>query len=106
MPTFEAGQIVTVFRSRRSDAHADEYVETAARMVELAHQMPGFVDYKTFVADDGERVALVTFESMETQKGWRHHGEHSAAQRAGRDRFYEGYSLQVCECLQVSQFTA
>jgi heme-degrading monooxygenase HmoA len=106
MSAFEPGQIVTVFRSRRHAAHQQEYDDTVARMVELARAMPGFVDYKFFVADDGERVALATFESIDTQQAWRGHVEHRLAQEAGRDRFYAEYSLQVCTCVRTSSFTA
>ena len=46
--------------------------------------MPGFVDFKSFVADDGERVSIVTFASVETHRAWRDHPEHRAAQHMGR----------------------
>jgi heme-degrading monooxygenase HmoA len=106
MPTFKPGQVVTVFRSRRDAAHGREYDATAARMLELAQEMPGFVDYKWFVADDGERVSLVTFESMDTQIAWRDHTAHRSAQEAGRERFYSAYSLQVCTCLHARAYRA
>jgi heme-degrading monooxygenase HmoA len=55
----EQGQVLTVFRSRlRADAAG--YADHAARMSALARTMPGYVDHKTFVADDGERVTVVT----------------------------------------------
>lgn len=82
----------------------DDYSPMARRMVELGTSMPGFVDFKTFTAEDGERLALITFADAESQAAWRHEGEHAQAQRAGRDRFYEEYSLQVCTCDRVSIF--
>ena len=36
--------------------HREAYSVTSARMTELAQAMPGYVDAKTFTADDGERV--------------------------------------------------
>ena len=53
-------QILTVFRNRLRPEHRDEYSATSERMTELAREMPGFVDAKTFTADDGERVTVVT----------------------------------------------
>lgn len=103
-PQFEPGQVVTVFRSRLAAEGIDDYPPTAARMVELGTSMPGFVDFKTFTAEDGERLAVVTFVDHGSQRAWREQVEHSAAQRAGRDRFYEEYSLQVCTCDRVSTF--
>ena len=104
---FQPGQVVTVFRSRLADGFGgdDDYSPMADRMVELGTSMPGFVDFKTFTADDGERVALITFTDMESQLAWRHQSEHALAQGAGRDRFYDEYSLQVCTCERVSTFS-
>jgi heme-degrading monooxygenase HmoA len=103
-PPLAAGQVVTVFRSRlRADA-IDEYEPRAAEMFALARTMPGLVDVKSFTADDGERVTLVTFADTESQRAWREHPEHRHAQRAGRDRFYAEYSIQVCDCTRVTTF--
>ena len=65
-------------------------------MAELAETMPGFVERKTFTADDGERVTIVVFETTEQQHAWRDQPEHRAAQRIGVDRLYSEYRLQVC----------
>lgn len=91
-----AGEVVTVFRSRLRPEAVEEYGPLADRMAELADGMPGFVERKTFVAEDGERVTLVTFATREQQHAWRDHPEHRAAQRAGVDRLYSEYRLQVC----------
>jgi heme-degrading monooxygenase HmoA len=101
-----AGQVVTVFRSRLRPEAADEYEPRAAEMFALAHAMPGLVDVKSFTADDGERVTLVTFADPTSQRAWREHPDHRLAQRAGRDRFYAEYSIQVCDCTRVLTFTS
>jgi len=101
-----AGQVVTVFRSRLRPEAIDEYEPRAAEMFSLAHTMPGLVDVKSFTADDGERVTLVTFADAETQRAWREHPDHRLAQQAGRNRFYAEYSIQVCDCTRVRTFTS
>jgi heme-degrading monooxygenase HmoA len=88
--------VVTVFRSRLRPEAVEEYEPLAARMDELAATMPGFLERKTFVADDGERVTLVMFASPEEQRAWREHPEHRLAQRAGVERLYSDYRIQVC----------
>lgn len=105
-PPFGAGQIVTVFRSRRRAGAADEYAATAEEMFRLAHTMPGLVEVKSFAADDGEHVTIATFADEDSQRAWREHAEHRVAQRAGRDRFYAEYTLQVCETVRVRTFSA
>jgi heme-degrading monooxygenase HmoA len=104
-PGFSEGQIVTVFRNRLRDDNVDEYYRHAAEILALAREMPGFVDFKTFAADDGERVSLVTFQDAESQRAWRTHVDHRAAQQAGRAKYYAGYSIQVATCTSVRTFT-
>jgi heme-degrading monooxygenase HmoA len=101
-----AQPVVTVFRSRLREEHEREYSDMAARMVELAASIPGFVEIKSFTADDGERVSIVTFESIEAHKAWRDHPEHRAAQAAGRERFYSEYQIWVCEAPAERAFKA
>ena len=95
--------IVTIFRSRLRP-EPDGYADELARMVELVHQMPGFVESKQFTADDGERVTIITFESAEAQRAWREHPLHRKAQHRGRNEFYASYRLQVCELVRETDF--
>lgn len=100
-------RIVTVFRSRlRPDAEANGYRELAQEMEARARSAPGFVDFKTFVAEDGERVSIIVFESLDDQAAWKRDPDHQEAQRRGRDHFYEAYSISVSEELRVSSFRA
>lgn len=92
--------VVIVFRSRmRQDlpeAPLGELGAMAQRMYELASAMPGFVSYKDFVAEDGENVSIVEFESPEALAAWRNHPEHVLAQARGRAEFFAEYHIQVC----------
>jgi len=98
--------VVTVFRSRLRPGAEDEYHRTAQRMLALARAMPGFVDAKTFGAEDGERVTVVTFASWPEHRAWRDHPEHRVAQRQGRARFYASYDITVCERVAEHRFAA
>jgi heme-degrading monooxygenase HmoA len=87
--------VVTVFRSRLKSSPSAALQELGQRMYELAAAMPGFISYKDF-AEDGESLAIVEFESLETLEAWRRHPEHVAAQQRGRDEFFSEYLIQVC----------
>lgn len=97
--------IVTIFRNRLRPEHAEQYATTAAAMGAEAEKMPGYVSRKVFTAEDGERVTIVEFESMETHKAWAEHTGHRAAQKLGRERFYAEYTIQVCEVLRAGEFS-
>jgi len=88
--------ILTVFRSRVKPEAQEEYARWATRMSELAGQMPGYISHKGFVAEDGERVTIVEFESEQAQRAWSVHAEHVEAKKKGRASFYAEYRIQVC----------
>jgi heme-degrading monooxygenase HmoA len=91
------GENITVFRSRlRDDVPGRRYGTVAAELEAKAAAMPGFVEFKEFVAADGERLALVTFASAEAEAAWRDDAAHRAAQQEGRDAFYSEYDVAVC----------
>ncbi|MCA9626376.1 MAG: antibiotic biosynthesis monooxygenase [Myxococcales bacterium] len=96
---------ITVFRNRlRTDAAAD-YGDVASRMKALAQRMPGYIGFKTFSADDGERVSLVEFDSLEALLAWKNHPEHRAAQERGRQAYYSEYSVQSAEIARDYRFS-
>jgi heme-degrading monooxygenase HmoA len=96
--------VIAVFRSRLRSEHANEFQRLADRMLQIAQSMPGFISYKVYAAADGERCSIIEFESPELLQAWREHPEHREAQRLGRERFYEEYTLQVSEPARESRF--
>jgi heme-degrading monooxygenase HmoA len=98
--------VVTIFRSRlRSDAEANGYTQLADTLEHRARSMPGFVDFKTFSADDGERVSIAVFDCEYHHNAWRDDPAHRAAQRRGRQEFYSEYSITVCHQTYQRTFT-
>ena len=91
----------TLFYSRLrplSPEREADYRRKSDQLLERAQrEFPGFVDAKTFVAEDGERLTIVRFEDADSQRAWASDGEHRAAQQRGRDDFYAEYRSVVCE---------
>ncbi len=96
--------IVGIFRSRLRDQGTEAYGPTSARMLALVAENPGFRFLKTFTADDGERLSLFEFDSLESLDTWKHNAEHQEAQRRGRDEFYASYELIVCDPIRNTKF--
>jgi heme-degrading monooxygenase HmoA len=92
------GQTITVFRSRLRPEGSDDYGGVAQAMEVAVRSIPGFVDAKTFTAEDGERVTVATFADRDALEAWRELVEHREAQRRGRDEFYLEYSVQTGTC--------
>ena len=98
------GQVVTVFRNRLRSEALDEYAAELAVVTELARSMPGFVETKTFTAEDGERATIVTFADEVSHRGWRDHPRHREAQRNGVASYYATYSIAVGTTSYASSF--
>jgi heme-degrading monooxygenase HmoA len=98
--------VVTVFRSRLRPGVEEEFHLLAARIEARARATPGFVDFKTFTAPDGERVSVVVFDSPRSHDAWRDDPEHRAAQELGRERFYAEYDITVADQRRRRRFGA
>jgi heme-degrading monooxygenase HmoA len=82
-----------IFRARIRSLD-DEYSRVAARMRNLAVEQFGCLDFHA-VTEGRNEVALSYWPSEEAIKAWKAHPEHVLAQAAGRERWYESYSVQV-----------
>jgi heme-degrading monooxygenase HmoA len=98
------GQVVTVFRNRLREELRAAYAAELEVVTALARSMPGFVETKTFVADDGERCTVVTGADADAHRGWRDHPRHREAQRHGIADYYAEYSIAVGETTYASAF--
>lgn len=103
---FSSSHVITIFRNRLRHGADEEYSALAPRISELARQMDGFIDAKTFVAADGERVTVVTFADQHSHNAWRDHPEHREAQQRGINEFYSEYSIQVGTVTYSNSFVA
>jgi heme-degrading monooxygenase HmoA len=84
---------VVIFRARVRSLDA-EYVAVAARMRELALGEFGCIEFHA-VMEGSDEVALSYWPSEASIRAWKAHPEHLLAQQAGRERWYESYSVQV-----------
>jgi heme-degrading monooxygenase HmoA len=95
--------VVTVFRSNLREPPDPGYEELDRAMRERAASLGGLVEVKSFVAEDGERVTVATFEDRAAHERWARDPLHRDAQQRGRDRIYARYSIQVGECSHATE---
>jgi heme-degrading monooxygenase HmoA len=96
--------VVVLFRSMlTADAGAD-YATMAGEMLARAQTLPGFVDFKSFTADDGEHLAVIRWESAELLRAWTDDLRHAVAQRMGREQWYEYFRVEVAEVVRSYGF--
>ena len=97
---------LVVFRNRkRADIDYAAYEAEADRMLELAPAQPGYLSFKSYVADDGEVIALSEWEDEAAARAWGKVAEHRATQQRGRAAYYEEYTLFACADPRIHRFT-
>ena len=96
--------MVILFRSRLTDAAGEDYSKMSAALKAHAETFPGFVDIKSFTADDGERLTVVRWADAETLSQWAADAKHVAAKNLGRAKWYEYYNLEIAEVVRMSDF--
>jgi len=95
--------VIIVFRARVTPGVEEEIATVGARMYELASSMPGFISYKDFLAEDGESASIIEFETLEHVTAWREHPEHKEAQALGRSKFFEDFTIHVCDIIRTAR---
>jgi heme-degrading monooxygenase HmoA len=97
---------LVVFRNRkRGDIDHAAYGTESDLMEAMARKEPGFISFKSYVADDGEVIALSEWEDEDSALAWRRVAEHSAAQSRGRAEFDEDYTLFACKHPRIHRFS-
>ena len=96
---------LVVFRNRkRADIDYAAYEADAARMVELAQAQPGFLSFKSYVADDGEVVSLSEWADEASAAAWGRVAEHAEVQGRGRAAYYQSYTSFACDNPRIREF--
>ncbi|MFE9645452.1 antibiotic biosynthesis monooxygenase family protein [Streptomyces sp. NPDC006365] len=85
---------VVVFTSVRTEGD-NGYGETADRMEELVQEIPGFLGMDSARTPGGLGITVGYFRDAEAIEEWRGDMEHRAAQKQGRESWYESYTVHV-----------
>ena len=91
--TPEPPYYAVIFTSLRTDADEEAYGLTAARMVELAAEQPGFLGVES--ARETVGITVSYWADLDSIRAWKRHAEHLEAQRNGRSRFYQHYKTRI-----------
>jgi heme-degrading monooxygenase HmoA len=96
LPT-EAAMFAVVFEVLPSASAYQRYLDTAAALRPRLDEIPGFVSIERFrsITEPGWILSLSLWETEAALVQWRNHGEHHAAQEAGRTSVFDDYRLRV-----------
>lgn len=89
--------IVVVFKHRpKAGVSLQEDEQFMKELYLPAKHIPGFLSASGYTAENGDRVHIEYFTTLEALEQWRNLPEHVHLQQVGRERFYESYTAQVC----------
>ena len=90
--TPEAPYYAVIFSSLTTSV-SEGYVDTAARMVELAAQQPGFLGVESAREELGITVSY--WSDLDSIKAWKRNAEHLLVQKMGREKWYSDYKTRI-----------
>ena len=91
--TPEPPYYAVIFTNQRTVVDAG-YADTAARMLELAAEQPGYLGVES-ARDDDSGITVSYWESLEAIAAWKAQVEHQRAQESGRQSWYSAYQTRI-----------
>jgi heme-degrading monooxygenase HmoA len=85
---------VVAFSSCRTEGD-NGYDRMADTMVQLASEQPGFLGVESARGIDGFGITNSYWVDEESIRAWKAVVSHAAAQRLGRERWYEEYQVRI-----------
>jgi len=96
--------LVILFRSKLTAEAGADYQAMDTELEGLVRQNPGFVDVKSYTAQDGERLTVVWWRDEESLTEWRNLARHREAQNTGRQKWYQYYKMDVARITRTKSF--
>ena len=90
--TPEPPYYAVIFSSHQS-GDREGYAETAARMLELAAEQPGFLGVESVREDLG--ITISYWSDLDSIKQWKTNAEHRVAQKMGMHKWYSTYKTRI-----------
>jgi heme-degrading monooxygenase HmoA len=96
--------LIILFRSKLTGRAGEDYQAMNAELETLVRQNPGFIDVKSYTAQDGERLTVVWWRDEQSLAEWRNLARHREAQNTGRQKWYEYYNMEVANVVRSRSF--
>ncbi|ESQ82826.1 hypothetical protein AEAC466_15050 [Asticcacaulis sp. AC466] len=85
---------VVTFSSQRTQEEWG-YNDMSTRMIELAAKQPGYLGVESVRGADGFGITNSFWENEDAIRNWKRVVDHMAAQKAGRDMWYDHYEVRI-----------
>lgn len=94
--------IAIIFEVQPAEGKRDEYLDIAAAMRPMVHEIEGFISVERFesLTHPGKLLSISFFEDEAAVDRWRQLAAHRGAQAKGRQGVFSDYRLKVCHVLR------
>lgn len=82
----------------------DGYGQTADAMLALAAKQDGYLGVESVRDGDGTGITVSYWRDEESVSYWKAVGEHQAAQKAGRNKWYKAYTTRIATVTREYSF--
>ncbi len=95
---------IVSFSSQRTDGD-NGYGDMAGRMADLAAQQPGYLGVESARGDDGFGITNSFWQDEDSIRAWKRVVDHLAAQKSGRENWYQHYEVRIGRIERAYSFT-
>ena len=94
--------IAIIFEVIPEDGRMSDYLDIAAEMRPMVHEVEGFISVERFqsLTDPDKLLSISFFEDEDAVARWRRLAAHRGAQARGRDGMFRDYRIRVCHVLR------
>lgn len=93
--TPKAPYYAVIFTSKRADGNAEEYDDETKKMIALLTNQEGFLGFET--AKEKIGITISYWKDIASIMAWRNNLGHLAAQKKGKDIFYETFKVRIAK---------
>ncbi|HIP48749.1 MAG TPA: antibiotic biosynthesis monooxygenase [Lutibacter sp.] len=93
--TPDAPYYAVIFTSKRTEGHTDEYDEETQKMITLLADQKGFLGFETASKEIG--ITISYWKDIAAIMAWRNNLGHLAAQKKGKESFYEAFKVRIAK---------
>ncbi len=91
----EPPYVAVIFTNLRTGEDDAGYGQMAGRMVELAQAQDGFLGLESATGADGLTITNSYWRDEDAVLAWKRNVDHLAAQKLGREKWYQEFQLRV-----------
>lgn len=93
--TPEPPYVAVIFTNTRTGVDDEGYFEMAQRMDDLAKTQDGYLGIESMRGTDGLNCTISYWRDEDAARAWKRDAEHLTAQKLGREKWYQAFSLRV-----------